>query len=148
MTFDFSDKGRHRRLRTIRDRRGLPAKRIPAARAARHFGQIMYWVKCNGTCVITEGGRPAAVLINPDHDPELTALIYARVAVAVARRRNPGGTFTLADEVFGSRACADWWMGRRTWDLAGDAPVHRLSTDHGVAEVLALLHRIQHGIFS
>lgn len=46
-----------RRGRIIRDRRGLPARQMPAHRAGRAFGRLLYWDKCNDICVITEAGR-------------------------------------------------------------------------------------------
>lgn len=148
MTFTFPQKAGRRRRLIIRDRRGLPAKQVSLQHAGRCFDLLMYWAQRNGICVITEAGKPVVVLIALDHDKALTALIYATIAVAAARRRNPGGVFTLADEVFGSRARTDWWMAQEIWSLAGNRPVDKLATDRGVEEVLNILHRIQHGTFA
>ena len=148
MTFDFPKKtGRRRRL-IIRDRRGLPARQVSLQRAGRHFGLLMYWAKRNGICVIAEAGKPVLVLIALNNDKALMGLIYATIAVAAARRRNPGGVFTLADEVLGSSARTDWWMAQETWSLAGMRPVDKLATEQGVEEVLNILHRVQHGLFA
>jgi len=137
-----------RRPRIVWDHRGLPAKRISAKRAGRHFGLLMHWVRRNGICVLTEGGKPTHVLLKPDTNPILTRLIYATVAVAAARKRNPGGVFTLADEVFGTRARTDLWMAQEIPRLAGKRPVEALATATGPEKVLNILHQIQHGIIA
>lgn len=108
----------------------------------------MYWVKCNGICVLTEAGKPAFVLVDPRRYAALSERVGAIVAVAAARARNPGGLFTLADEVFGTHVLADWWMAQENGSLAGMRPVEKLSTEQGLEEVLDVLRRIQHGMFA
>ncbi len=143
--------GRLRKLRRRRlivwDRRGLPARHVSVKRAGRHFGLLLYWVRQNGICVITEGGKPAAVIVSPDNT-ELIDLIYATVGVAAARRRDPSGVFTFADKVFGTCDRADRWMASEIWSLGGRRPVDLLGTEEGVSEVLNLLGCIEHGLFA
>jgi hypothetical protein len=146
MTF-LIEKKRRRRQIIILDWRGLPARHVPVERAARHFGQLVYWVRRNGICVITENGKPAYVLLSPHHYLVRTGLVFAAASVAAVRRRNPGGVFTLADQVFGSRARANLWMVQKNWSLGDQRPLDKLATPDGVAEVQTLLHRIEHGIF-
>ena len=136
----------HRRHPHIRDYRGLPAKSISIEGAGRRLGQVLYRVRHNGICVVTQAGVPVAIVIGAD-DTALTGPIFAVTAVAAARRRNSSGVFTLADEVFGSPAGVDRWMARKNWSLASMRPVDKLTTPAGVEEIVSLLLRIEHGIY-
>ena len=71
---------------------------------------------------------------------------YAAVEVAAARRRNPGGTFTLGDQLFGDQSRTDRWMAQEINSLASKRPVDWLATSEGIDEVLNLLNRIVHGM--
>jgi len=132
-----------RRGRTIYDRRGLPARRMPAHRAGRGFGQLLSWVRCNGICVITEAGKSAYVLVSPKRYDALPRGLDDTIAVAAVRARNPGRLFTLADKVFGAAPLADTWMKLGNESLAGKRPVDLLDTMQGRKEVRNLLRRIQ-----
>ncbi|MDB5973337.1 MAG: hypothetical protein JWR07_97 [Nevskia sp.] len=79
---------------------------------------------------------------------ELTSVICAAVAVAAARRHNPGGVFTVADKVFGAPARSDWCMAQEIRSLAGKRPVDLLGSDEGVEQVLNILYRIEYGVFA
>lgn len=147
MTAPFpSMRRRHRRHPNIRNYRGLPAKSISIEGASRRLGQVLHRVRHNGICVVTQAGAPVAIVIGAE-DTALTASIFAAMAVAAARRRNPSGVFTLADEVFESPAGVDRWMARKNWSLASMRPVDKLTTSAGVEEIVFLLHRIEHGIY-
>ncbi|GAC1643252.1 MAG: hypothetical protein NVS9B11_12560 [Candidatus Dormibacteraceae bacterium] len=139
---------RRRRGRIIRDQRGLPARRMPAHRAGRGFAQLLYWAKRNGISVITEAGKPAYVLLSPERYDALVRGLGATMAVAAVRARNPGGLFTLADEVFGTGPLADTWMTQGNERLAGRRPVDLLDTTQGREEVRNILQRILQGMFA
>lgn len=53
-----------------------------------------------------------------------------------------------AAEVFGSTATADSWLRQRQSVLAGRAPIDVLGTREGREQVMTLLGRIEHGIYS
>ena len=142
----------HPRLRKLRrrrpiiwDHRGLPVKHVSASHAGRHFDLILYWAKRNGLCVITEAEKPTFVVLSLDRNPGLLERIDAITAVAMARRRNPGGIFTLADELFGARVESDRWMATKIWNSAGRRPVDMLATGDGVEKVRNLLDKVRHG---
>lgn len=56
--------------------------------------------------------------------------------------------FDRAVEVLGSPARATQWLGTPNDALGGDAPRAWLNTDAGTAEVLRVLGRLEHGVFS
>jgi hypothetical protein len=129
----------------IKDYRGLPARRVPEHRVAKLLGLILYSVQRTGVCVITKGARPSAVLLRPD-DPRVSRA-YAIADVAAARRRDPGGTFTVADRVFGSSQSTDRWMIQPVLSLGNIRPVNLLDTEGGILSVLDALNSIEHGQF-
>ena len=143
MTFDRPEKLRCRRGLVFRDRRGLPAKRVSLERAARQFGQMLHWARRNGICVVTDAGKPAFFLIRVEN-AALIRWIYATIAVATARQRNPGGIFTLADEIFDSPSKTDQWLVSRLRNSADEKPGDILTRDE-VNEIQILLRKIQHG---
>ena len=132
----------------VRDRRGQPASQLTVRRAGSIFGHLLYSVRRNGVCLLTEAKEPRFALIKLEDGAPLTDLICAVIAVAAARRRNPNNVFTVADQVFGSSAQADWWMAHEVWSLGGKRPVDMLTTYQGATQVLNILGRIQHGIFA
>ena len=147
MTYGFRKKRlRRRRLINIRDRRGLPAKRVPLERGGRQFWLMMYLAKRNGICVVTEAGKPACVFISGENNA-LVGQVYAAMAVKAARRRNPQGVFTYADEILGAVG-TDRWMTSENFSLDGRRPVEYLTTDAGVKLVLKILYRIGDGTFA
>lgn len=121
---------------------------MSAQGAGRSFGLLLYWVRRNGVCVITEGAKPALVFVSPEHYDALAKGLGATIAVAAERARNPKGVFTLADKVFGTGALADWWMMLGNERLAGKRPVDMLGTQEEVKEVKNILRRIQRGMFA
>jgi hypothetical protein len=130
----------------IKNNRGLPARRIPEHRAPKVFGLILYSLQRTGVCVITRGARPYAVLLRPD-DPRVSG-VFAMADVAAARRRNPGGVFTVADRVFESPQNADRWMAQPVWSLGNVRPVNLLESEGGIRSVLYVLNCIEHGHFA
>ncbi len=144
MTFALGKKVRRRRHLVIWDRRGLPARQISAQHAGRRFDQLLYWAKQNGQCVITEAGRPACVLLSVKAYSELIWRVFATSIVAAERLRNPGGIFTLADEVFRSAYMTDLWMVSRLRSSGEGGPGNMLTPEE-VEEIQSILHKTQHG---
>jgi hypothetical protein len=129
----------------IKNNRGLPARRVPLHLAARMFGRILHSVQRTGVCVITKGATPYAVLLRPD-DPRVL-WSFAITDVAAARRRDPGGAFTMADRVFTSSESTDRWMAQPVLSFGNIRPVNLLDTEDGIQWVLDVLNRIEHGQF-
>ena len=84
-------------------------------------------------------------------------------AKTVARLRKSGGkldlrasdrtarlvrVFDRAVAVLGDAGRARTWLGESNQALGGSAPLRWLDTDAGTVEVLSLLGRIEHGVFS
>lgn len=147
MTRVRKQRQKRRRGGVIRDRKGLPARRMPAYLAGRGFGQLLYWVRRNGICVITDDGEPAYVLLSPERYDTLAGGMGAGIAVAAVRARDPGRLFTLADKVFGTEPLADTWMTLDNENLGGRRPVDLLGTRQGRKAVRNILRRIQYGMF-
>lgn len=55
--------------------------------------------------------------------------------------------FKFAVEVMGSPPAAAAWLDSPQWGLGGARPVD-FAAEHGTTEVLLLLGRIEHGVFS
>ncbi|HZR34081.1 MAG TPA: MbcA/ParS/Xre antitoxin family protein [Nevskia sp.] len=135
------------RGRLIRDGRGLPARRVPLQLALRRFGSMLYCVQRSGVFVLTKTGWPDVVLVGIDN-PLLPAVFRLAVALGQARQRDPGGVFTLADQVLGSVALANFWMCEKSASLGGVRPIELLDDDENVQQVLDALNRIAQGEFS
>ena len=70
----------------------------------------------------------------PDHAAEVT--------LSVVR------TFRKAEEVFGSEEKAVLWLKRPNVALEGNSPLFLLNTRFGSEEVMDVLSRIEHGVYS
>lgn len=55
---------------------------------------------------------------------------------------------TLAEDILGETGKAARWLRRPNRALGGDTPLERLDTDLGASQVEAVLHRVEHGVFS
>lgn len=140
-------KVRRRRL-IVRDNRGLPARQMDIQHVKRRYRLLLHWAEKNGISVIKEAGQPAMVMLGVKANPGLLERLEAIKATEAARRRNPRGVFDLADEVFGARWRADQWMQERMVVLGDRRPIDLPVTAEDVEEVLALLNRIIHGLYS
>ena len=140
-------RSRKRRPPTIKDFRGLPARRIPVKQGGRQFESMMRTVRKKGVCTITERGKVTAVVLHAEYYWRLS-LGRTLALLSAARRRNNNGIFTLADEVFESPDNANRWMMQSLPLLGGRRPLDMLATERGVQEVRDELTRIQHGIFA
>lgn len=140
---------RLRRVRRppIKDRRGLPARRVPLRLAARRFGWVLYCLRRSGIVVITSTGRPSVVVVDIAHFV-LPPLIRFAIDLGRARRRNPEGVFALADEVFGTAARANAWMVEKVPSLGHRRPLDLLGSAAGTREVIDTLRRIGDGMFT
>ena len=56
--------------------------------------------------------------------------------------------FLLGDEIFGDSNKFEQWLHCSNIALGRVKPVDLLNTAEGIHEVITLLHRIEHGIFS
>lgn len=130
-----------RRPRIYRDIRGLPAKHVDVRKVGRCIDLLLYWARQNGISVVTDAQKPVYVILGEEGNPGMLDHIKTTKAVEAARRRNPGGVFTLAEEVFGTRRLADLWMRTRLIALSDRRPVDLLDTGDGIGEVLAVLYR-------
>ena len=56
--------------------------------------------------------------------------------------------FTLGNEIFEDSNKFEQWLHSTNIALGGVKPIDLLNTAEGIHEVITLLHRIEHGIFS
>ena len=105
---------------------------------------MLHWAKRNSLCLITDGGKPACVLLSVEAYEELTGGIYVPLVVAAERKRNPNGIFTLADEILGDAKLTDRWIASRLWSFAGGQPENQFAPEE-VEKIRSTLHKTQHG---